>query len=368
VSSSESFARWAARAIAAGAVLLTLGVAQPAWAVDDGTLGIRPGGESDFFHLAALPGEAIEATAVVSNHSDQPVTLLTYPVDAVSSDTGFAMAEQSAPRAGVGSWVQLESEQVVVPPESELEVPFRLSIPAATPPGDYSGAIIIQSPPVQGDTTADEDGKAFRLDVVQRQGVRIYLDVEGTAVPALTHGELTWQQTDDGMLFSLNVTNTGTTVLHPRADLRLERWPDGHSTVQLSAPESMLPGATVTMQATAPGNAFAATGNAEATIRSEAGVDRARTGYWYARSEAGVALVVLVVLILLVWRIVRFLRRARAAIARLERERAQRRDYSDPGAIAGSLRRPRHAAGRQARESGAPRRHRATWAYSEPGG
>ena len=37
--------------------------AGPAFAVDDGTLGIRPELESDFFHINLAPGAAIDANA-----------------------------------------------------------------------------------------------------------------------------------------------------------------------------------------------------------------------------------------------------------------------------------------------------------------
>ncbi len=67
--------------------------AGPATAVDNGALGIRPATESDFFHISLFPGAAIDATAIVSNHTAIPATLLTYPVDAQTTPQGgFALA------------------------------------------------------------------------------------------------------------------------------------------------------------------------------------------------------------------------------------------------------------------------------------
>jgi hypothetical protein len=110
-------------------------------------LGIRPSNESDFFHLSLYPGAALEATAIVTNHTQSPVTLLNYPVDATSTPQGaFALANQDEPRPGVGGWVQLNGASITVAANSELKVPFRISVPAGTPLGDYAGGLIIQAP------------------------------------------------------------------------------------------------------------------------------------------------------------------------------------------------------------------------------
>jgi hypothetical protein len=295
-----------------------LGAAHSASAVDDGTLGIRPANESDFFHLSVYPGAATEATAVVSNHTSEPVTLLTYPVDAINSEAGFAMADMTAPRAGVGAWVHLDANEVTIPANSDLNVAFRVDVPANTTPGDYAGAVIIQSPAVEGETATVDGNTAVRMDVIQRQGVRIYLDVAGEAITSLDHGELTWDKGDDQLRFSLPVSNTGNTILHPAAEVILTDWAGGNTTLSFDAPESLLPGATQVLHAQLQEAPLVGAGNAGATITSEAGTARAATSYSYAAWEliAGV-LTGLLVLVLAAWRIARFVRRARSALAQV---------------------------------------------------
>jgi hypothetical protein len=342
-------ARRVALAVVAVAVALaSLGFAQSAFAVDNGTLGIHPSNESNFFHLSSYPGGALEATAVVSNHTDAPVALLTYPVDAVSSSAGFAMADMAAARVGVGKWAKLDAAEITVPANADLAVPFRIEVPANATPGDYAGALIIQSAPVHGTTATVDQGTAVRMDVIQRQGVRIYLKVAGEASVALDHGQLASESDGDGITFSLPVTNTGNTMLHPTARLRISPWQGRSSTVTFSAPESLLPGATLTLHARVPEGSIVTVGDAEATITSEAGVVRTASPFSYARWDViGILLAAAAVLILAGWRTLRFVRRARAALAQVNGS-SRRRSATQPAtpvAPWGVWSRPRRASG-----------------------
>jgi hypothetical protein len=310
----------AALMMTALAVGLLAGVGSAA-AVDNGALGIRPANESDFFHLSLYPGAAMEANAIVSNHTQSPVTLLSYPVDATSTPQGaFALANQDEPRPGVGGWVQLNADQITVAANSELKVPFRISVPAGTPPGDYAGGLIIQSPPVQGRTSTVNGDTAVRLDVIQRQGVRIYLKVAGTAVSTLQHGDLSWQQTGDTLAFTLPLSNTGNTILHPTATLDVSSWLGANTRLTFDTPESVLPGATLDLHARLTQAPLIQAGNAEATMTSEAGTEHARTSIIYAPWALVVfGLLILAAALYGAWRAARFVRRARDAIARIAR-------------------------------------------------
>ncbi len=324
-----SEARAARRPRAAAALLLaalaaTAGVildpGPRAAAVDDGTLGIRPAAEADFFHLELAPGAALDTEAVVSNRGAEPVTLRTYPVDATSDAGGFAMQDESAPREGVGAWVQLERDAITVPAGAEVRVPIRLEVPAGTRPGDYAGAVIIQAPPAAGDTSQLGDGTAVRLDVVQRLGVRIYLHVAGEAVTELEAGSIQWQRNGDAIDFTVPISNTGNTNLRPEVELELQGWPGGSRRLEVDASQELLTGATHVLEATVDDAPPLFAGSASVVVRSEAGEQRASGSVVYAQWQLLVAaLLVAVAIALIAWRAARFVRRARRAIAELER-------------------------------------------------
>lgn len=298
--------------------LISLGAA-PATAVDDGTLGIRPELESDFFHISLAPGAAIDANAVVTNHSAEAVTLSNYAVDGQSTPQGaFALAAQGDARSGVGAWVSLGPESITIPADSELMVPFRLSVPDTATPGDYAGGVIIESAPVEGETTSSGGDAALRLDVIQRQGVRIYLTVAGTAVSTLAHGDLGWDRSADTVTFTLPITNTGNTILYPTATLDVSSWIGATATLDFATPESILPGASLDLEATLTPARFLQAGNAEATLTSEAGDERVATSFLYAPWWFILASVLgLAALAFGVWRAVLFVRRAQRALAQV---------------------------------------------------
>ncbi|WP_238324578.1 DUF916 domain-containing protein [Arthrobacter sp. Rue61a] len=301
-------------------ILEILLMAGPASAVDNGTLGIRPETESDFFHLSLYPGATTEATAVVSNHTSSPVTLLTYPVDGENTVQGtFAMAAQSAPREGVGAWAELDTEQITVPANTDLKVPFRLTVPEGTPPGDYAGGLIIQSPTVQGKTTAVNGDTAIRLDTIQRQGVRIYLNVAGTAAKSLAHGSLSWKHNGDNLDFTLPIRNTGNTILHPSAHMDLSGWPATATRLEFDTPDGLLPGASIDLHATLARAPMIQSGAAEATLTSEAGTAQAGLRVFYAPWPLLViGPVCFAAAFYGAWRAFRFIRRARIALSQLK--------------------------------------------------
>ncbi|MDR6508386.1 WxL protein peptidoglycan domain-containing protein [Arthrobacter oryzae] len=312
----------------AALALCLLAGSGPVAAVDNGTLGIRPANESDFFHISLYPGAALEATAIVTNHTQTAVTLLNYPVDATSTPQGaFALANQNEPRPGVGGWVQLANDHITLAANSELKVPFRISVPAGTPPGEYAGGLIIQSPPVQGTTSTVDGDTAVRLDVIQRQGVRIYLTVAGTAVSTLTHGDLSWQQTGDTLTFTLPLNNTGNTILHPSATLDVNSWVGANTQLKFDTPESMLPGSALELHARLTQAPAIQSGTAAATYTSEAGTEHSETSVVYAPWPLLAAAMFLGLAGAYgAWRTARFVRRARHAIAQISENERETHD------------------------------------------
>ena len=317
-------------------VFATLAVTAPAAAIDDGTLGIRPELESDFFHINLAPGAAIEANAIVSNHTDAPVTLLNYAVDGQSTEQGaFALAAQSDVQTTVGSWVTLGAGSITVPANSDLTVPFRLSVPLTATPGDYAGGLIIQSPPVQGETTTSDGDAALRLDVIQRQGVRIYLTVAGTATSQLNHGSLSWERSGDEVTFTLPIENTGNTILYPTGALSLSSVIGATAELQFKTPESILPGATFNLEATLPQAAFIQLGSADAEVASAAGTDQVSTSFLYVPWWILLLLLLLVAAIAFgAWRTAKFVGRARRALAQVAHSDSKSESDSESSEIA----------------------------------
>lgn len=291
-------------------------VAQPANAVDNGSLGIRPSNESDFFHLSVLPGETINATAIVSNHTAVDVELETYAVDGLTTETGaFALKAEDDLRTQVGQWTHNLTRQITVTGQSQLAVPFAITVPLGAKPGDYQGGLIIQSPPVEGATT-NSGGTPVRIDVVQRQGVRIYLTVEGEAHASVTPGVMSWVKGADSVTLKLPVKNTGNVTLQPTATASVDAWFAAGRTVTFASPENVPPGTTVIMTAKYPTSPLLQIANIQATVISAAPEKHASTTVFDVPWQLFAAFLLLIVVALFGGRrFARFVRTARIAIA-----------------------------------------------------
>lgn len=292
----------------------------PALAVDNGQIGIRPSNEPDYFHLTLAPGAATEGTAVISNHTGKPTTLTTYAVDGLTTPQGgFGFAAQSDPRKNVGAWAKLTATEVTVAADSEVLLPFRLTVPASATPGDYYGGLVIQSAPVAGKTVVAQQGTAVQLSIVQRQAVRIYLTVPGTRENRLQNGAVKWDASGETVRFSLPLRNTGNTILHPVATLRIDSAVGAKGNLRFNTPESLLPGQAITLHATLRDAAPVQVGTATADQRSEAGTKRLGTDFTYVPWWLLVSAVAAAVLLAIGGcRLVGFLRRARRALALTE--------------------------------------------------
>ncbi len=318
--------RRTAMALAAALMLLpavfSVAFASKAQAVDNGTLGIHPATESDFFHLSAAPGDVLNETAIINNYTSAPVSLLSYVVDGLTTPQGaFALANQDSIPTSVGLWSPYKAQTIVVPAESELAVPFSIRIPADATPGDYSGGLIIQEPLESGAVTNAPDGTPVRMDIIHRQGVRIYLTVSGARTAMLQAGGLSWSQSGDSVQITLPISNTGNTTLHPQGDVTFSSILGVNEKIEFQSIESVTPGSSIDLHATLSDAAFIQLGQVTAQVSSEAPTLTAASSFvnipWWIL--AGI-LAIAIAMALLLSRAIRFTAKARAAIRRIEKE------------------------------------------------
>ena len=180
------------------------------------TFGIQPKPdpkERAAFTYNATPGASVRDTVIVSNAGDQPLTLRVYANDAINTtDGGFDLRPSAETATDAGAWVKFDDAKrfQTVPPKSQLEMPFTLSIPPNATPGDHAAGIVAAL------SMSSTNSQGNRVDVEQRVGSRIYLRVAGdlkaqlaiTHVAATYHG--TWNPFGSGSAdISYLITNTG---------------------------------------------------------------------------------------------------------------------------------------------------------------
>lgn len=224
---SRSFRRAGRRAlVAAMAAALLAGIAGAApvdarigqddgsdaalsWSVEPDPTGIA--GERTNFSFVAGPGETITDTVRITNLGSTPLELDLYAADAVLIDRGrIDMTGADVDPEGVGVWIDLPEDSLVVPVGEGVDVPFELVVPDDAAPGDRTGGIVTSL----STESVDESGRDVTAEM--RLVSRVQVRVTGTVETALEVSDLTIDFHGSGNPFSSGsatvsyvVTNTG---------------------------------------------------------------------------------------------------------------------------------------------------------------
>ncbi|WP_327385108.1 COG1470 family protein [Streptomyces sp. NBC_01207] len=178
---------------------------EPGWTAEPAAgaaATVRP-----YFYLAGAAGTVLEDRLALANTTDQERTVTLRGADAYNTADGAFAVRPAAPAAratgatGAGSWISFGAATTVkVPPRTRAVVPFTLTVPPASPPGDHPAAVI-----------ATEGGHEV--------GVRVHLRVGGPALAALTVEDVAVRGRGSAAVIAYTLVNRGNVALVP--DLRI---------------------------------------------------------------------------------------------------------------------------------------------------
>ena len=201
-----------------------------AHAADNGEWSVEPassGTGRPYFYLSTGPGTTLTDRVTVTNKTARPMTFRLYAADAYNTerDGGFAVRTHDEPRRGVGAWVKPARDRVTVPAHSSVTVPYTLTVPETAEPGDHPGALVALD-----ERVARAGRGAVAVGVRKAVGARVYLRVNGPAMPALTVDDLSVEQTrplvpgtgKSRAVISYTLHNRGNVTLNPRVALKAE--------------------------------------------------------------------------------------------------------------------------------------------------
>ncbi|MFG2992246.1 hypothetical protein ACGFZK_23665 [Streptomyces sp. NPDC048257] len=170
----------------------------------------RPYYPRPYYYMAGAPGSVLEDSLALVNTTDRERTITLRGADAYNTaDGAFAVrpATGTAPAttgSGAGSWISFgTATTVTVPPRTRAVVPFTLTVPPASPPGDHPAAVI-----------ATEGGHEV--------GVRVHLRVGGPTLAALTVEDVTVRGRGAAAVVAYTLVNRGNVALTPELRIRAE--------------------------------------------------------------------------------------------------------------------------------------------------
>ena len=192
----------------------------PALAIEYGGIGGRPAypdpenpRTESIFIFETVPGATEEDGVTVINSTQEEKTILVYATDTTpSSGGGFACKQYSEEVTDIGSWFELERNEVILEPGTNRIIPFTLTVPEDVDVGEHDACIVIQEKP-DGETEAG-------VNLSFRTAMRTMILIPGDIIKKLSIDELSYFQTDNEKnIIKLALINSGNVSID--ADIEL---------------------------------------------------------------------------------------------------------------------------------------------------
>ncbi|GHB83439.1 hypothetical protein GCM10010347_62980 [Streptomyces cirratus] len=196
-----------------------------------------------YFYLAGSPGTVLDDSLALANPTDQEHTVTLRGADAYNTaDGSFAVRPPARPGtdgnpgAGPGSWISFgRGATVRLPARTRAVVPFTVTLPPGSPPGDHPAALV-----------AAEAGHEV--------AVRVHLRVSGPAVAALTVEDVAVRGGAGAEVITYTLVNRGNVTLAPTLAVRADgRFGEAPGRAPHALPVELLPGRRVALAEPWPG-------------------------------------------------------------------------------------------------------------------
>ncbi|MFI5865994.1 hypothetical protein [Streptomyces sp. NPDC051546] len=200
-------------AVAAVVAVLSCAVTAPAAADEPGwtaepAAGSAPAaaksGARPYFYLSGTSGTVLEDRLALANTSDREHTIALRGADAYNTAAGAFAVRPDKESTGAGRWISFGAGTTVkVPPHTRAVVPFTVTVPPGSPPGDHPAAVV-----------ATESGREV--------GVRVHLRIGGPALAALTVEDVSVRGKGAHARVAYTLVNRGNVALAPELAISAE--------------------------------------------------------------------------------------------------------------------------------------------------
>jgi hypothetical protein len=192
------------------ALSLTVASNANAGIINTGTLDVSPvnGGSSGWFTKYLAPGESSQEKIRISNFDDKAKDLEIYVSDAGTADTAaqsasaqplFFAKSQTEKSDDIAGWIKLPTPELTLAQGESAILSVNFTTPKNAGVGLHTAAIIVRE---KTDTSYGQ--------IAVEKGVRVYLNVTGTAIAGSEVTTASVLQKTDAVTLSITTTNTGT--------------------------------------------------------------------------------------------------------------------------------------------------------------
>jgi hypothetical protein len=183
------------------------------------TLSVSP----TLFEMTAGPTQVWSSNIRVINANEFPIQVYADAVNfAPSGESGqgtlIPVFERAAEGATLAEWIDVTLEELTVPAEQTISIPFTISVPEDAAPGGHFAAMLVGTKSFR-----DSDGAA-QVETSQIVTSLVFLSVAGDVIESgqirdFTTDSLISESPD--LEFSLRFENTGNVHLQPQGDITI---------------------------------------------------------------------------------------------------------------------------------------------------
>jgi hypothetical protein len=197
------------------------------------------------FNLEIAPGAEKQASVLIENVSDEPITLSVYGADGTQSNQGtFALTTRASEQKHIGIWVSFTGESVTIEPHRNKEVGFTVKVPVTATPGIYSGGIAAEQGGNGSNGAVTGGGNAISISA--RIVVKMFVTVPGEKINRYEWTDFYFKPSNNGNpgTFNLSYKNTGNTIITADQEVTVKGFPGKEQTFKLT-PAMLLQGSIV---------------------------------------------------------------------------------------------------------------------------
>jgi len=166
----------------------------------------------------AAPGEKYSGTIVISNQSAQPQVARIYQTDYRFASDGTAHYDDAgtSPRSNA-RWITPQASRVVVPPNSQVAVPYAVAVPLGDSlRGTYWSMIMVEGAPVEPGAPSAGGKPAVAIGAVMRYAVQLATHIRDTGSRTVQFAQAGAAKAPGGAAaLDLDVTDTGERGFRP---------------------------------------------------------------------------------------------------------------------------------------------------------
>ena len=176
------------------------------------------------FEMTANTAQTWQSSIRVINANQFPITVYAEPVNFAPRGEGgdsslIPIFDSEDDGATLAEWISVTPDEIVIPPEQTVSVPFTISVPADAAPGGHFAAVMI------GTRSFDNTAGQAQVETSQVVTSLVFLRVAGDITESGNIREFTtsnsvYERAD--ATFSVRFENTGNVHLQPQGEIEIK--------------------------------------------------------------------------------------------------------------------------------------------------